>query len=162
MESRITHGQTTSKSPSRSRSQSRSFKDWKTKEGNTSDDEEQVAGASISSRVNSPQSECLAEYDQTGSCAGKLYKTDIRSNGQGKKRKKELFSDTSRPQLVAPVINPSWMEHYFSLLMCLGCLHELEAVLILIYWTVSGFLGGKPSDSRIVTPSTSVSRWKYM
>ena len=68
--------------------------------------EEQVAGASISSRVNSSQSKCLAEYEQTGSFAGKLSKTDIRSNGQGKKRKRELFSDTSRPQLVAPVINP--------------------------------------------------------
>ena len=58
---------------------------------------EQVAEASISSRVNSPESECLAEYEHTGSFAGKLSKTDIKSNGQGKKRKKELFSDTTRP-----------------------------------------------------------------
>ena len=34
--------------------------------------EEQVAGASISSRVNSYQSKCFAEYEQTGSFAGKL------------------------------------------------------------------------------------------
>ena len=77
-----------------------SFKDWKTKDGNMRSQH------LVSSRVNSSQSECLAEYEQTGSFAGKLSKTDIRSNGQGKKRKMELFSDTSRPKLVAPVINP--------------------------------------------------------